>query len=89
MPYVTKSQLNRLRKIAQAGTLKHACFSFPEETVTCVRSMGGANDGVFQTDAFIKGRVAIYNQSYIVAPLEEIISELQEKTELTNRVMHA
>lgn len=72
MPYISQSDLNRLNEIAKTATMENASFGFPNEKFHAPLESYGPNVET-TPDQFIKERTKLWRESWIIAPLQEIL----------------
>lgn len=77
MPYISKKQLQTLREIAKTATMQNAGFGFTQEKFYAPLNSFGANVET-NPDEFIKIRTQSWRNAWIVAPLEELIAEIEK-----------
>lgn len=63
--------LEALKAARAAATMEEASFGFPDDKV--VASMHMRDTKTLHPDDFIKGQTRLYRQSWIIAPLDQVI----------------
>lgn len=79
MPYITRKQLEKLKKIAKTATMATSSFGdgAQEKFKAPLHHFGLTVET--NPDEFIKKRTEVWRQAWIIDPLEIIIEDIEER----------
>lgn len=73
MPNITKKQIPEVKEMLRIAKMENAGFGFPEDIVT----FHGRETHI---DEFIKEQTRLYRETWLIAPLERLLNELEAKS---------